>query len=180
MRIISGKYRGKRLIAPKNLPVRPTADMHKEALFNILIHQYDFNVIRVLDLFSGTGNIAFEFASRGVMDIICVDAHYACVKYIERTARELDFPIISLKSDALKYLRKTKQTFDIIFADPPYKVNAETLSELVNQVFENKLLTNSGQLIIEHHYKTEISAPGLMTEQRKYGSTVFSFFQYPD
>jgi len=180
MRIISGKYRGKRLIAPKTLPVRPTADMHKEALFNILANQFDFEEIKVLDLFSGTGNIAYEFASRGTKDIVCVDAHYACIKYIDKTARELEFPIISIKSDSLKYLDKTLNNFDIIFADPPYDIDIQILAELHKNVFEQKLLTNKGMFILEHHYKTKIPTQEYLVDQRQYGGTVFSFFQYPD
>ncbi len=101
MRIISGKYKGKRLIAPKKLPVRPTTDFAKEALFNIVTHQIDFSEISLLDLFSGTGNISYEFASRGTEKIIAVDAHYGCVKYINSISDELDFSINTVKADSI-------------------------------------------------------------------------------
>jgi len=83
MRIISGKHKSRRIQAPKKLPVRPTTDMAKEALFNILNNLYYFNNITVLDLFSGTGNISFEFGSRGTENITAVDAHFGCIKYIK-------------------------------------------------------------------------------------------------
>ena len=106
MRIISGKYKGKRLIAPKNLHVRPTTDMAKEALFNILNFQIDFENTVLLDLFSGTGNISYEFLSRGTTNITAVDQHFGCVKFINKTAKELDAEITTVKSDVFKYLKK--------------------------------------------------------------------------
>ena len=120
MRIISGKYKGKRLIAPKKLPVRPTTDMAKEGLFNILRNQYNFSSISVIDLFAGTGNISYEFISRGTRTITTVDSHYACLGYIITVAKELDTPIETIKSDVYSYLEKVKRKADIIFADPPY------------------------------------------------------------
>ena len=104
MRIISGTHKGRRIIAPKKLPVRPTTDRSKEALFNILQHQYDWSSIRVLDLFSGTGSISYEFASRGVTEIFSVDKNSSCIKFIQHTAEKLDFEINTMQSDALKYL----------------------------------------------------------------------------
>ena len=104
MRIISGKFKGKRLIAPKTLPVRPTTDMAKEALFNILNFQIDFQEIKLLDLFAGTGNISYEFISRGTTQITAVDQHYGCVKFINKTANELEAEINTVKSDVFKYL----------------------------------------------------------------------------
>ena len=93
MRIILGKNKGKRLIAPANLPVRPTTDFAKEALFNIINNYFYFDEISVLDLFSGTGNISYEFASRGCTDITSVDAHSGCVRFIQKTANELEYSI---------------------------------------------------------------------------------------
>ena len=87
MRIISGKYKGRRLVAPKNLPVRPTTDMSKESLFNILNNHFHFSEVKVLDLFSGTGNISYEFGSRGSSEITSVDADFGCVNFIKKTAK---------------------------------------------------------------------------------------------
>ncbi len=178
MRIISGKYKGRKLIAPKSLPVRPTTDMQKEALFNILTNHYSFDMIRVLDLFSGTGNIAYEFASRGTKEIIAVDAHFACIKYIAKTSRELAFSVQCFKSDVFKYLEKTVLKFDVIFADPPYQMPLVDFENLPQLVFENHLLTDNGMLIIEHASQMNLSHLPYFAEQRKYGSSKFSFFKY--
>lgn len=177
MRIISGKYKGKRLIAPKKLPVRPTADMQKEALFNILNNYYRFNEVSVLDLFSGTGNIAYEFASRGSNNITAVDSHSGCIKYISQTSKDLDFSIDCIKSDVFKCLKKIGQKFTIIFADPPYKLPIVDFEKLPHLVFERDLLEENGMLIIEHALQTDLSHIANFKEQRKYGSSVFSFFE---
>ena len=97
MRIISGTHKGRRLIAPSTLPVRPTTDRAKESLFNIIQNRYYFEEKNMLDLYSGTGNIAYEFASRGCDKILVVDNNYNCIKYIEETANRLDFNIITIK-----------------------------------------------------------------------------------
>src|SRR6056297_527079 len=130
MRIISGKYKGKRLTAPKKLPVRPTTDMAKEALFNILNNRFYFDELKVLDLFAGTGNISYEFASRGTEEITCVDAHYGCVKFISETAESFDMNIETIKSDVYTYLENSSQKFNIIFADPPYDFSHEQFADI--------------------------------------------------
>jgi len=177
MRIISGKYKGKRLVAPKNLPVRPTADMQKEALFSILTNRYYLDELSVLDLFSGTGNIAYEFASRGAQNIVAVDAHFGCVKYIAATSKELDFPIECIKSDVFKYLKRAGQKFDLIFADPPYKMPQAEFENISKLVFEKELLKENGLLIVEHSTQTNLAELPNFVEQRKYGGSVFSFFE---
>ncbi|TPN89284.1 RsmD family RNA methyltransferase [Aquimarina algicola] len=178
MRIISGKYKGKRLIAPKKLPVRPTTDMAKEGLFNILRNKYIFSNISVLDLFAGTGNISFEFASRGVDNLTAVDSHYACLGYIKSVAKELDFEIETIKSDVYSYLEKVKKKSDIIFADPPYNFEIEQFSKIVTLVIDNQLLNNDGLLIIEHSKHTNLEQVPFFDNSRKYGGSVFSFFKY--
>lgn len=178
MRIISGKYKGKRLSAPKKLPVRPTTDMAKEGLFNILNNSYNFSQISVIDLFSGTGNISYEFASRGTNDITSVDSHYACLGYIKSIATELDFPIDTVKSDVYDYLDKTNQKADIIFADPPYDFTVEQFEKISTLVFQNQLLKEDGMLIIEHSKYTSLEEAPHHSNSRKYGGSVFSFFKY--
>ncbi len=177
MRIISGIHKSKRITAPKNLPVRPTADMQKEALFNILHNKYYIEDLSVLDLFSGTGNIAYEFGSRGAKKIIAVDAHYGCVKFITTTSEELKLPIESVKSDCFLYLKKTIEKFDIIFADPPYDMSFEDFEKIPTLVFNRDLLTDKGMLIVEHSTRTDFSATKYFVEKRKYGGSVFSFFE---
>jgi len=176
MRIVSGTYKGKRIIAPKKLPVRPTTDFAKEALFNILNNQYHFSALKVIDLFSGTGNIAYEFASRGAEEIIAVDGHFECVKFINKISQELDLPIRTVKSDVFKYLKATGETANIIFADPPYDFEADKLQQIVETVFGRDLLLEGGSLIIEHHKKIDLSSLEHFSEVRKYGNSVFSFF----
>lgn len=177
MRIISGKYKGKRIVAPKNLPVRPTADMQKEALFNILNNYYNFENIKVLDLFSGTGNIAYEFASRGSEDITAVDENQHCIRFIEKTAKELDFNLFTIKQDVYQFLNKTSDKFDLIFADPPYGLTDEQFQLISQKVFEKQLLTESGMLIIEHSKHTKLDDQPHFQFSRTYGGSVFSFFE---
>jgi 16S rRNA (guanine966-N2)-methyltransferase len=177
MRIISGIYKGKRLTAPKNLPVRPTTDFAKEALFNILNHRIDFEEITLLDLFSGTGNISYEFASRGTQEITSVDVDFGCIKYIQKIAEELSFPIKAMKTDVLKYLQASTDSFDVIFADPPYNFSLEQLNTLVEMVFQNNKLNKEGFLIIEHSKHNDLSSISHFKESRKYGGSVFSFFE---
>ncbi len=180
MRIISGKHKGRRITAPKKLPVRPTTDMAKEGLFNILNNLYSFNEITVLDLFSGTGNISFEFASRGTENITAVDANAGCIQFIHKGSKELDFPIEALKMDAFTFLDRTKTQYDIIFADPPYSLQENHFLKLPDLVFENKLLREDGVLIVEHSPQTQLEDHPYFQKSRKYGSSVFSFFKKTD
>lgn len=177
MRIISGTHKGRRLKAPKNLPVRPTTDMAKEALFNILMHRYDFRDLSVLDLFSGTGNIAYEFCSRGSLSVLAVDKEFRCTKFIESTAAEFNMPIDVLKSDVFSFLERNTQTFDIIFADPPYALEIESFELMSSLIFENKYLNNDGLLIIEHAKQTDLKDLNHFEELKTYGGNCFSFFR---
>lgn len=177
MRIISGKNKGQRLAAPKKLPVRPTTDMAKEALFNILNNRYFFNQIQVLDLFAGTGNISYEFASRGCPSITAVDAELGCIKFILETANTFEFPITAIKKDAYEYLEKQASQVHLVFADPPYDFSVEAFAQIVQLVFEKELLLENGVLIIEHPKYTDLSQLAHFTEQRRYGGSVFSFFE---
>lgn len=177
MRIISGLYKGRRITAPKKLPVRPTTDMAKEALFNILNNQYYFDSISVLDLFSGTGNISYEFASRGTEQITAVDAHYGCIKFMNETAEAFEMSINTIKSDVFKFLEKSKQKHTIIFADPPYDFDIETFSKIPELVFQNQLLEDEGLLIVEHSKHTDLSQLEHYSHSKSYGGNMFSFFE---
>lgn len=172
MRIISGKHKGRRLIAPSTLPVRPTTDRAKESLFNILENRYFFDNKNVLDLFSGTGNIAYEFGSRGIEKVVAVDNNYHCIDYIEKTTKELELNITAIKSDCLEYLKNCKQQFNFIFADPPYNyTDYQTLKDII---LHNNLIKENGCLIIEHDRDTEFTDDHV--EMRKYGTVHFSIF----
>ncbi len=176
MRIISGKFRGKVLIAPRNLPVRPTTDFAKEALFNMLTNHYELHLISVLDLFSGTGNISFECASRGVADITSVDASHHCVRYIKNTAEQLKITgLHALKADAIKFSTKAYRKWDLVFADPPY--DFEDYLPLIDSVFSNEILEEEGMFILEHAKHTSFTEHPRFVESRKYGNVCFTFFE---
>jgi 16S rRNA (guanine(966)-N(2))-methyltransferase RsmD len=177
MRIISGKFRGKKIIAPRKLPVRPTTDMAKEALFNILGNNYALNSIRVLDLFSGTGNVSYEFASRGCQSITAVDSHAGCVRFIRKTTADLGLPIQVIKASAYSYINSDIHgSFDVIFADPHYDTTLDDFKRIIIRVFENGLLRPGGTLILEHSKHTDLTGEQYLTDQRKYGGNQFSFF----
>ncbi|MFT7352149.1 MAG: 16S rRNA (guanine966-N2)-methyltransferase [Flavobacterium sp.] len=180
MRIISGKYKGRRISAPKNLPVRPTTDMSKEALFNVINNHFDFDELNVLDLFSGTGNISYEFGSRGATPITSVDADFGCVKFIKQTAAEFELDITAIKSDVFKFLERHKGSFDLIFADPPYGIDQKEFEKLVLLVFEKQLLDEQGMMIIEHSKHTKLNHLSNFSFQKNYGGSVFSFFEFEE
>lgn len=177
MRIISGQFKGRRITAPKKLPVRPTTDMAKEALFNILNNKYYLDDISVLDLFAGTGNISYEFASRGTEKILSVDQDYGCIQFINETAQSFKMEIQTIKSDVFKFLEKSKQQHTIIFADPPYDFTIEAFSKIPELVFLNTLLETDGLLVIEHSKHTDLSHLANYTYSKSYGGNMFSFFE---
>ncbi|TBX64823.1 16S rRNA (guanine(966)-N(2))-methyltransferase RsmD [Flavobacterium silvisoli] len=178
MRIISGKYKGRRIMPPKNLPVRPTTDMSKEALFNVLNNHFNFSELKVLELFAGTGSISYEFASRGCSPILCVDGDMGCVNFIKKTAKEFDFDITALKSDVFKFLEKHTGNYDIIFADPPYGMTQNEFEKIVELIFENELLDEEGMLVVEHSKYTKLDHMAHYSFQKNYGGSVFSFFEF--
>jgi len=151
--------------------------MAKEALFNILNHRYHFHDVSVLDLFSGTGNISYEFASRGTESIVAVDQNFHCTKFISQTSEEFEMPIQVIKADVFGFLEKTKQTSTIIFADPPYEIELEQFLKIVELVFQNELLETDGVLIIEHSKHTDLSCAPQFSEVKGYGGNRFSFFE---
>ena len=174
MRIIQGKNKGKQIHAPASLPVRPTTDLGKESLFNILNNYFFFDKITVLDLFAGTGNISYEFASRGAVSITAVDNYHGCTDFIRRTAEQLNYEQITvIRGDAFSFVERSRQKFDIIFADPPYELKG--LEKIVEHVFENQLLKPSGWLILEHPREYEFTQHPNFYDHRKYGKLNFSF-----
>jgi 16S rRNA (guanine(966)-N(2))-methyltransferase RsmD len=175
MRIIGGKLKGLKLNPPANLPVRPTTDKAKEALFNILQNQVELEGIKVLDLFTGTGNMGFEFASRYAESVLCVDRSFHCVKYVADTAKQHQLDNIkTFKADVFKYLEQETGQYDIIFADPPYDISR--IPEIATIVFDRNLLVPDGLLIVEHQSMQNLSNHPAFTEQRRYGHSSFSFF----
>ncbi len=177
MRIISGEYKGRRIVAPKNLPIRPTTDRAKESLFNILNNHFHFPEVSVLDLYTGSGSISYEFASRGSKSIHAVDQNYPVIRFVKKITKDFDFPIIAIKKEALKFLSTTNNSYDIIFADPPYDIDKAQLDKLIETVFERKLLLDDGFLIVEHVKAYTFDTYANFDFSRKYGLTVFSFFK---
>lgn len=176
MRIVGGKLKGIHLIAPAKLPVRPTTDMAKEALFNILSNSYDFEYCNVLDLFSGTGNISIEFASRGIKKTTAVDKHSGCIYWIKSVATKYELnEIEAIKADTFKFLAEDKNTYQIIFADPPYDL--PNIPQIPQLVMENNLLSDNGVLVVEHPTLLKLNQQPGYTETRKYGNSSFSFFE---
>lgn len=151
--------------------------MSKESLFNILNNHFNFTELKVLDLFAGTGNISYEFASRGSYDITSVDGDLGCVKFIRQTAAEFDFPISAIKANVFGFLEKAKSEYDIIFADPPYEMDQAQFEKIPQLVFENSLLAQEGMLIIEHSKHTKMEGLPRLSFEKHYGGSVFSFFE---
>ncbi len=177
MRIIGGKYKGKTFRLPKDLQLRPTTDFAKEGLFNILNHRIDLEDAVVLDLFSGTGHISLEFASRGAKAITSVDSNFKCAGFLRATANEIDAPIAVLKSDVFTFLKSHTGSYNLIFADPPYDL--PNIDEIYHLVMKQNLLLPEAWLIIEHGAKTKLNELPHFVEQRKYGNVNFSFFKRP-
>ena len=177
MRIISGSKKSFIVRAPKNLPVRPTTDKLKESLFNIIQNKYEFSSLKVLDIFAGTGNISYEFGSRGCSDILCVDNNIKCVKFIDKTAKNLNIKLKTKKIDYLSFLNHNNEKFDIVFADPPYSFSLDNYLNIIDLIKKNEILKAEGQLIIEHRSNISFinKFPGV--EERNYGSNSLSFFK---
>ena len=176
MRIISGKFGGRRLTPPGKIPARPTTDKAKEALFNILSNRYDLSHLQVLDLFAGTGNISFEFISRGSPDVVAVERNFSSVSFIKRVKEELGAPELqAVRADVFRFLKTDTGRYDLIFADPPYDLH--NFADIVHTVLERKLLKKNGCLIIEHSTLVNTgNLPGFR-EKRQYGQSGFSFFE---
>jgi 16S rRNA (guanine(966)-N(2))-methyltransferase RsmD len=176
MRIISGTHGGRRISPPANMPyTRPTTDIAKEGLFNVIQNNLEIDTLKILDLFGGTGCISYELASRGAPEITIVEKDTQMYGFIKKTSGELGFENFKVvKSDVFKFMETATAQYDFIFAGPPYAL--KNIDDLPLKVFEKKLLKPKGWFILEHtprndykkfdHYKTE----------RSYGTTIFSIF----
>lgn len=179
-RIISGKWKAKKIAAPKNFDVRPTTDFAKEALFSILENTYDMQSISVLDLFAGIGSISLEFASRGCPDVTSVELNPKHTAFINSTASDLDMTLqINVqRGDVFDWLKKfrNKKSFEIVFADAPFETEEKKYHEMISLVLNNKYLKENGVFILEHQSRLKLQHPNL-TDTRKYGNVSFSFFK---
>jgi len=178
MRIIGGEFKSRIFSPGKNFKARPTTDFARENLFNILANRIDFEDIKVLDLFSGTGSISFEFASRGCHNVTCVELDRMHFAFICSVIEKLDLKrtINPVCADTFRFLQKTKERYDIIFADPPYDL--KRLSEIPELVMNSDLLSPHWLFILEHGKRNDFSLhPGFL-ELREYGSVHFTFFKH--
>ena len=175
MRIVSGRCRGRVIVPPANLKARPTTDFAKENLFNVLANRYDWEPLAVLDLFSGTGSISYEFASRGAKRVVSVEGNATHQRFIAEMARKLSLnAIASVRTNVFVYLKSCRERFDLVFADPPYDL-AEA-DRLPDMILDGGWLKERGTFILEHSRHKDYSAHPCFQEKRTYGSVNFSFF----
>lgn len=175
MRIIGGQYSGIRINAPANLPVRPTTDIAKEALFNILNNKIELDGAVCLDLFAGTGNISLELASRGAASVDAVDIHFKCIQFIKEISKKLEINTVKgVKADVLKFIKTNKQQYDFIFVDPPFDM--PILPQIADLILEAGLLKEDGLLVVEHPSARKMNSSPFLKDTRKYGYSSFSFF----
>lgn len=179
MRIIRGKYGRRRFEPPKNITARPTTDFAKENLFNVLENITDIEDAKVLDLFSGTGAIAFEFASRGAASVTAVETAQTQMHFINSVKDKLhDTRVHPVKGDVFKYLSAVRTPYDIVFADPPY--NHPRFEEIPELILCSKAVQPGGLVIVEHSGNRDFSHLPGFTQRREYGSVNFSIFEVPE
>lgn len=179
MRIISGKYKGRRISAPGNITARPTTDFAKEGLFNLLNNRIDFEGVRMLDLFAGTGGVGIEFVSRGAEAVVSVEQNELQCAFIRKVCQELKIENLTLmRTDVFKFLKSGFSKYDVIFADPPYDL--PNLTEIPDLVFAAGILQPDGLFVLEHSSKNNFSEHPFFQEHRHYGNVNFTFFSYPD
>ena len=176
MRIIGGEHGGRKFNPPNNMPyTRPTTDIAKEGLFNVLQNNFAFAEIKTLDLFGGTGSISYELASRGVPDLTIVEKDNAMYEFIKKTSAALRIEHLkAVKMDVFKFIQHCTDKFDFIFAGPPYAL--QNIDDLPRLIFEKHLLQAEGWFVLEHTPRNEYKQFPFYKMQRNYGTTVFSIF----
>jgi 16S rRNA (guanine(966)-N(2))-methyltransferase RsmD len=176
MRIISGIHGGRRITPPTKMPyTRPTTDIAKEGLFNIVQNNLDIESLKTLDLFGGTGSISYELASRGAKDITVIEKDSNMYEFIKKTSQQLLFKNFKIiKSDVFKFIQNCTEQYDFIFAGPPYALT--NIDDLPKLIFENKLLKPNGWFILEHTPRNTYTKFPFFKNERNYGTTIFSFF----
>lgn len=176
MRIISGKFKGRRISPPSNITARPTTDFAKEGLFNLLNNRIEFEGIDVLDLFAGTGSISIEFVSRNCKTVISIEQNDRHCSFIKKVCIDLKITNLSLlKTDVFKFINSCHTQFDLIFADPPYDL--EKLEDIPSHIISHNLLKQDGLLVLEHSAKNKFENHPNFIDHRNYGNVNFSFFQ---
>lgn len=179
MRIIGGKLKGKTICPPAGYKARPTTDFAKEGLFNMLNNEYEIEGLQVLDLFGGTGSISYEFASRGVRMVYCVEMLPANASFIKSQASKFSLDNVTVvRHNVFDFLEICREKFDIVFADPPYAL--EGLDTLPDRVLSKGIVHPGGYFILEHPQEYEFSSHPFFLKEKKYGNVHFSFFEMPD
>ena len=176
MRIISGKYKGRHFDIPRSFKARPTTDFAKENLFNILNNTLDFEEVKALDLFSGTGSISLELLSRGCQEVTSVEMdslHFSFLKKSQATLGDRNWKII--RDDVFRFIRRCTAEYDLIFADPPYAL--KELGEIPNLILSGNMLKEDGIFIFEHGKDYDFSEHPQFVRHIAYGSVNFSFFK---
>lgn len=176
MRIISGKLGGRKVTPPAHMPhTRPTTDIAKEGLFNILQNNIEFEGIKTLDLFGGTGSISYELASRGATEQTIVEKDPSMYAFIKKTAATFGLDHLNVvKMDVFKFIESCTEQYDFIFAGPPYAL--ETIDELPRKIVAHNLLKPGGMFVLEHTPRNNYQAFEKFVQERNYGTTLFSFF----
>lgn len=178
MRIISGQFKGRRFEPPINITARPTTDFAKEGLFNVLVNSINFEESNALDLFSGTGSISYELISRGCPNVTAVEMSIKHISFIHKVINQLNIDNLHiLQTDVFRFIENTSQTFDLIFADPPYQL--ENINAIPDLIFKNHLLKEDGLLVVEHGKTTNFEKNEYFLQERNYGNVHFSFFAHP-
>lgn len=177
MRVVGGKLGGRRFNPPGNMPyTRPTTDIAKEGLFNMLSHTIDFEGMKTLDLFGGTGSISYELASRGVTDLTIVEKDKSMFDFIRKTAAEMKIEGIKpVKTDVFRFIEQCNEKYDLIFAGPPYAL--VNIDDLPKKIFEKQLLVHEGWFILEHTPRNDYKSFPYYKSEKNYGTTVFTIFE---
>jgi 16S rRNA (guanine966-N2)-methyltransferase len=176
MRIIGGEHGGRKINPPSKMPyTRPTTDIAKEGLFNVIQHNLDIEALKTLDLFGGTGSISYELASRGARDLTIVEKDTAMYEFIKKTREALSIENLkTVKMDVFRYIQQCTETFDLIFAGPPYALT--NIDDLPKLVFEKKLLNENGWFVLEHTPRNDYKTFPYYKMEKNYGTTIFSIF----
>lgn len=177
MRIVSGQLKGRRFSPPSSFKARPTTDQARESLFNILNNLIDFESEEVLDLFSGTGAISYEFASRGCSSVTAIEKNYANFSFIKKTAAgfNIENNLKVIKADVFKFIEKNNKKYTFIFADPPFDL--PQTEELPGMVMNSEILTKDGLFVLEHGPDKNFENNPFFWQNRHYGKVNFSFFK---
>jgi len=176
MRIIGGELGGRKINPPNKMPyTRPTTDIAREGLFNIIENNLDISELKTLDLFGGTGSISFELASRGATDQTVVEKDIQMYAFIKKTAKQLGVHGLNvIKMDVFNFIRQCTEQFDFVFAGPPYALT--NIDDLPMLIFEHKLLKPKGWFVLEHTPRNEYKQFPFYKTERNYGTTIFSIF----